>query len=393
MDQISNIERPRRVDLGAIEAELRGLWREANADPEHPAVRASLLSLIAVVEPGERETVSDLAAEVALRHPCRIIIMVIDPDSAVDEVAAEVSARCHLSFGMRKQVCSEQIIITASGKSAAELHALVAPLLTSDLPAVLWWRASRRPEPHSFKLLTDLCSRVILDSAILLDAIGDIGGLDGLIRSLAGVRPVGDLLWSRLTPWRAALASLFDVPVYRRDLDRISRITIEYAAGSASPRARNSERTPNSELPTSPTALLLAGWLASRLGWIPGRAERDGESACAVKFTAGDTEVQIKFSAVREGRPEARPLSIQRVELICPAQIERNESVFSIRLSGGCIETTATIAGEQHLGRVIGSGDRSEADLLGEELDIMGRDAIYEEALSMAARIAGLPGY
>src|SRR5690349_16598711 len=152
MEQISDIERPRRVDLSAIERELREIRRQSGADLDHPAVRASLLSLVTVAEADERDLVSDLAAEVALHHPSRTILLVIDPDAETDEVTAEVSARCHVAFGMRKQVCSEQIIIVARGKSAGELHALVAPLVTSDLPAVLWWRTSRRPEPRSFKL-------------------------------------------------------------------------------------------------------------------------------------------------------------------------------------------------------------------------------------------------
>src|SRR5262249_22011378 len=245
------------------------------------------------------------------------IILVIDPDADVDEVTADVSARCHLSFGMRKQVCSEQIIIAASGKSAGELHALVAPLLTSDLPAVLWCRASRWPEPRSFTLLASLCSRVIVDSAILLDATSSIAGLDVLIRGLSGVRPVGDLLWSRLTPWRAALASLYDVPLYRRELDRLSRVVIEYSAGTRNDASPSSLRTPHSALPASPTALLLAGWLATRLGWKPQRAERAGDSARAIIFAGNGGEVQITLSPTQGGKrePDAGLPSIRLVDL------------------------------------------------------------------------------
>src|SRR5260370_18109398 len=117
MNQIPDIERPREVDIGSIERELRNIWRDANADPEHPAARSSLLNLVAVVAAAERELVSELAAEVALRHPCRMIVVLIDPDSKLDEVTAEVSARRHFPFGIREPAVSEPTILIAPRQS------------------------------------------------------------------------------------------------------------------------------------------------------------------------------------------------------------------------------------------------------------------------------------
>jgi glucose-6-phosphate dehydrogenase assembly protein OpcA len=389
MEQISDIERPRRVDLGAIERELREIRRRSGADSDHPAVRASLLSLVAVAAPNERDLVSDLAADVALQHPSRTILLVIDPDAAADEVTAEVSARCQLSFGMRKQVCSEQIIIAASGKSAGELHALVSPLVTSDLPAVLWWRASRWPEPRSFKLLAEVCTRVILDSAILSHSVRDISLLQGLIRDLKAL-PVADLAWARLTPWRAALAGLYDVPAYRPDLDRLNRILVEYSAAGAGGGAASGQGSAS----IAPGVLLLVGWLAGRLGWKPQRASGDDKAVWTIDFTGNAGDVRLTLSVQLDANhSDSTPVtSILRTELAKDGGGIQGSSVFSIRLKEGCLETTATIDGEQRGGRVVPCENRGEADLLREELDMLGRDMIYEEALSMAAKIADLMG-
>jgi glucose-6-phosphate dehydrogenase assembly protein OpcA len=386
MEQISDIERPRRVDLGAIERELREIRRQSGADSDHPAVRASLLSLVAVAAPSERDLVSDLAADVALQHPSRTILLVIDPDAA-DEVTAEVSARCQLSFGMRKQVCSEQIIIVASGKSAGELHALVSPLVTSDLPAVLWWRASRWPEPRSFKLLADACTRVIFDSAILSHSVRDMSLLQELIHDLKAI-PVADLAWARLTPWRAALAGLYDVPAYRPDLDGLNRIVVEYSAAGV-------DGGPVSEkgsVSTAPGVLLLVGWLASRLGWKAERASGDDKGGWTVDFTGNSGVVQLTLSVQPQANHSGSmpATSVLRTELRKDGVGTQNGSAFSIRLKEGCLETTATIDGEERGGRVVPCENRSEVDLLREELDMLGRDVIYEEALSMAAKIADL---
>jgi hypothetical protein len=60
---------------------------------------------------------------------------------------------------------------------------------------------------------------------------------------------VVDLAWLRSTPWRERLAASFDPPQWRPALGRISAVTVQHRADSTA------------------AALLLVGWLASRLGW------------------------------------------------------------------------------------------------------------------------------
>ena len=67
---------------------------------------------------------------------------------------------------------------------------------------------------------------------------------------------VTDMNWGRLTPWREMVAGFFDPPNIRPYLDRIGHVNIEYAMPESHHGPINRSQ-----------ALLVAGWLASRLGW------------------------------------------------------------------------------------------------------------------------------
>ena len=60
---------------------------------------------------------------------------------------------------------------------------------------------------------------------------------------------VVDLAWLRTTPWRERLAASFDPPARRASLATIEGFTIRHQSSSTA------------------SALLLVGWLASRLDW------------------------------------------------------------------------------------------------------------------------------
>ena len=81
---------------------------------------------------------------------------------------------------------------------------------------------------------------------------------DGLARAIemASSFHVVDLAWLRSTPWRERIAMSFDPPALRPELGRITGVAVRHH--------------PESEV----AALLLVGWLASRLGWTPGAMVR-----------------------------------------------------------------------------------------------------------------------
>ncbi|HKV42413.1 MAG TPA: glucose-6-phosphate dehydrogenase assembly protein OpcA, partial [Blastocatellia bacterium] len=249
-----DIQKPRTVDVGAIDRELRRMWKEAASDKAHSVVRARILNLVVFTPEAQAAGAADVAAEIAVHHPSRGIIVGIDP-AAPDVMTAEVSARCHLSFARRQQVCSEQVLIGAGGKAVDEVHGVVLPLLTSDLPTFLWWRGPGWPESRSFKTLAAGSDRVVLDSSVFVTGASDLARLENLVheytKAVADEHSIADLNWARLMPWRVALAGLYDVQHYRERLGHLNRVTLRYPV-TAEKRKKADAVEP----------FLLAGWLA-----------------------------------------------------------------------------------------------------------------------------------
>jgi len=393
MNSELSIEAPRNVDVGAIDRELRNLWREASADTEHPVARACMLSLVVFVDAPELDHASDMAAELAVHHPSRTILVAVDPESSENSLSAEVSARCHMSFGRRQQICSEQVIIKSSGRSIEEVHGIVLPLLTSDLPSFLWWRSSKWPDGPSFKNIAASCDRVVIDSSRLSNSLADFRRLNDMVHG--GQRgqnvrfSVADLNWSRMTPWRTVLAELYDVPSFRHQLGLARHFELTY-----SPKPGDADRSSNAERIPS-TALLAAGWLASRLGWEgPHEVERSGDSL-SLGFSCAGHHVELKLTpdAGSDRHPDA--VENDKAQTLAGTsyglQVETGReplTTFSVVLSEGCIQTKIVIEGESQTPRIVGCGEVGEPDLVGEELDILGHDSTYEEAVKAGADIA-----
>jgi glucose-6-phosphate dehydrogenase assembly protein OpcA len=423
-----NIQTPRRVDPSSIDRELRKMWSQASADPAHPVIRARILNLAIFVDAHELAETSDAAAELAARHPSRTIIAAMDPGAAESRLNAEVSARCTISFGRRQQICSEQIVITAEGRSVDDVHGLVAPLLSSDLRTYLWWRRAGWPSGHSFDVLADHCDRILLDSARFVSGATELGSLLSLIRKFNQRKPsplpIGDLNWTRLGVWRTSLASLYDVPLYRERLGRLTTIRITYlpsqvgvqapgsgVQASAGPpddlAAQHSAESPSAfarRLPAEP--LLIAGWLASRLGWTGPQKPAQGGSGrdCVLRFSnpaatemvlspaqaiGSGTDVPRTGTSASKGASQASRgvTAISAIQFDCDAGAA---ATFSVRFKDSCLETKIMIDGQTQAGRVVACDDKPDGQLVAEELDILGNDVVYENALQMASILAAL---
>jgi hypothetical protein len=61
-----------------------------------------------------------------------------------------------------------------------------------------------------------------------------------------------------------------------------------------------------------------------------------------------------------------------------------------VSLKDSCLETKVTIAGQTQAGRVVACEDKPDGQLVAEELDILGRDTVYEDAIRMASLLAEL---
>ncbi|HEX7125016.1 MAG TPA: glucose-6-phosphate dehydrogenase assembly protein OpcA, partial [Thermodesulfobacteriota bacterium] len=215
--------------LAGVERELRRLWSEAAASAREqgePLLRASVVNLVVVTDgPNAVAEVTRALAELAESVPGRMIVVVPEP-FAPEGFDAWPSIQCR-PLGRRgpqagaHQVCGEQVVVHARGAVVGELPALVRPLLETDVPSVLWWRAPLPAERSVLDRLAGEVQTVVVDTArgaVWADGVtpgGDpIAAVAGLLARRGAGRggrwTVRDLAFARLTPWRELTAALFD---------------------------------------------------------------------------------------------------------------------------------------------------------------------------------------
>lgn len=359
------------INVGAIERELTALWQQASEDGDSGVIRSSILNLLVYVpHTSDTAEVDERLTEITAAHPSRAILMIVDRKDAEARLEAQVTSRCTVPTGTSKQVCCEQVTITASGDGVAEVPSAVTPLLLADLPVYLWWRAVPSIEDKTlFRRLADISDRVIIDSSLFNDPHGDLVSMAMVLHETPRWTAISDLNWARLTAWRALLAGFYDIADYRPLLKQLKQVTIRYAPSATDPDA----------IPTR--ALLLGGWLASRLGWRlqPGSAKRSPGST-SFMFSADDRNFGVDFAHTRR-EVESGHLALVTLESDGDQPVS-----FTVRRSadGQRIETSVTRGEEKGVQRVIGYEGLSERELVGKELEILGHDRVYEQSVLAA---------
>jgi glucose-6-phosphate dehydrogenase assembly protein OpcA len=363
--------------VSAIESELTQLWKAAAGDTleGQPVVRACVLNLVAYA-PGDTvaQHINEVISQVSGRHPSRSIVIVAEPDGKPAPLRASISAHCQIPPAGGKQVCSEQITIRAAGAALDEVHGSVLPLLIPDLPVFLWWHDMPSTESPLFRELVDSSEHFVVDSAEFAPDRWHPALTDLLRLIQEGDVTVSDFNWSRLAPWRDLVAQLFDAPPARRYLEHLDAVTI----GIASNVGRWAGPT---------QSLLLTGWLASRLDW---RFEngavgwREGSASFPLKSGTGTVLVELREGAGHRGD------GLQSIQLRAGG-----EATFSITRETdeeGCVLVAAEMLEGGRHSRVVHMAPPSEAALLSDELDALGRDVAFEDALAKTVRLtAGRP--
>ncbi len=363
------------INVDAIERQLTALWQQSSQDDEHGGVtRASMFNLLVYV-PGRAEagTLDEMLTDITAARPCRAILIVADEDAPKETLTAEVTSRCTLPSASSKQVCCEQVTITAGVAQVDEVPSAVAPLLLSDLPVYVWWHAEPRlADKALFRRLVDLSDRVVIDSTRFRDPGADLAAMAAVLTDTPRWTAISDLNWARLTAWRALLAGFYDIADYRPLLNQLKRVTIRYA-----PPQANSAVIPA-------RALLLGGWLASRLRWSaqPRTVKRTPTSA-SLDFSIDDRTLILEFAHTR------RDIEPGHLALVTLEAGSDQPVSFTVRRSadGQRIETSVTRDEQKSSQRVLSYEGLSETDLIGKELEILGHDRIYEQAVLAAGEI------
>ena len=330
------------VQPESILKELATLWvslaKEKDGAGEQTGtgvLRAISMTLIAAVEESEDPAeVGETVAMLMREHPSRAITLrlIMDPGRVL---SSRVYAQCWMPFGQRRQICCEQIEITASDAALDDLPSVVLPLTVPDLPVILWCRSSRLFSLPQFAKLAALATKIIIDG----QGVESPHEAIGRIRACLGSgRLAADLAWTRLTRWRELVSRVLENMALFAQLRREVEVLI-YHGG------------PQPSLGTH----YMGAWLANSL-------EQCGATV----------RLSIKKDADGSGLGGIQSISIRAgdaVDLFLQAQ-------------GGGVEIIAN-----------GQASRStfpaptDYSLLQEELSVPGRDAVFEAALARTARM------
>lgn len=198
-----------------------------------PDLRTSVMTHVVWAPPRWIGAAQRTLAGLEERHPSRTILLVPEPRKP-DGVETTVSLRCFTMPGVSHDVCSEVIELRLRGKRCRAPASIVLPLLIADLPTFMRWRGEPPWRAPELEQLVDVCDRLVLDSSEWPRPKAAYGELVQLLDRIA----VSDIAWGRSLPWRGRLAELWP------GIRKVERLSV------TSPRA---------------DALLLAGWLRSRL--------------------------------------------------------------------------------------------------------------------------------
>jgi len=330
------------MKVAEIEEQLREIWKGfSKYHPDQAVTRAQVMNLIVYVPHSESENeVSLTLADVAHQSPGRMIVLMHHSEPTM---SSWVNALCHLSSGGRKQVCCEQIMIRGANESPLQWSSAVLPLLVPDLPVFLWWHESVRVNTDLLKVLTESVDRLIIDTS---RAEGDHHEVLSLMKEQGEWLAISDLNWAALTPWRAAVAGLYDHPECRPCLENLNRIEIEC----------------ESQFRECRQAQLFTGWMASTMNW---------KWAGRPNLVNGARKIVIVETHASSGNQD-------RLVLV---RLRSDRSEFVVSRQGQYLRCEIVIEGRNRGSQLIQLPLESLSTFLSKELMILGHDRIYEKAI------------
>jgi len=255
------------VTAADIDAELDGLHRAAGG-PGRVLALARTLNLIVVPCSDRREEGVERALDRLGTHtPSRTLVL---REHEADRVDATLVMECQSPTAAgHVGLCHDRVLLSVDSARLEHSASLLAPLLVTDLPTVLWLPEPRSQVPDAG--LLERAQQVLVDSGS-----AEAAELSRLAELAASVR-VHDLAWGRLEYWRAAIAAAFDPPEHRRLLPTLTTVSLRYEERGLQ------------------AGLLLAGWIAARAGWRPGSLERHDGHAVITAMRSDGGEVAIKL--------------------------------------------------------------------------------------------------
>jgi glucose-6-phosphate dehydrogenase assembly protein OpcA len=276
------------VQLAEVERRLAALRCEQ--DGAGPELRTSVLTHIAWVPPQWREAADTVLRDLRERHPSRTIMLYPEPDSDRDAIDAELAVETFDLPGLERRVATEVVRLRLCNGRVQRPASVVLPLLIPDLPVFMRWRGQPDFYKGPFEQLVDVVDRLVVDTREWDDLPAAYAELAEFFARVA----VSDIAWARTERWRLGIAYLWP------GVAEAQTLLVE------GPKAE---------------ALLLAGWLRSRLG----------------------KDIELDHAAAKE--------------------------LTAVAVDGAPVEAPP-------------EEPKTASDLLSDQLEIYGRDPIYEQSVT-----------
>lgn len=402
----------RPVMLETVESELENMWRETNTQMAmtggHGFSRNSVLTLVVCTQSLEQaQRVISVVHDMTTQHPSRAIVVAADPSQSGHDIQAYVGTY----VGADSASYGEDIVLVAQSDAIRHLPGVVLPLIVSGLPSFLWWTGEPPWGSEQLEALVDGSDRFIVDTSEMAHVRTSLLAMGDLLRRKKSRCAISDMSWTYQLPWREIVAQFFDPPQARPYLENIERIAIDYAAGDEDSHVNVSQ------------AYLFAGWLVSRLGWsvdqIP-YGSLDPSRVFTLKSATGhriSLEINARFG-VPEGSwwdmqsvaqaPDVGPRHNGAHQQAADTAWVRPGGLMSVyiasRVGMNGQRATFTVARERDLAhattlshmpegaapsQTVHLKSIGEQEPLANELQILGHDSVYEEALAASASFVG----
>jgi glucose-6-phosphate dehydrogenase assembly protein OpcA len=336
----------------AIEAALRELLAQRHAE-NAAYVPARVLNMLVFVEDEWSGEIANRLRGVGRYHASRLVVLSHDPRRARLDARASIAVDDPAPGELA--LLREMVVVKIGDRHLDDLVTIADPLVVTDMPTLLW-------SPHGHGDLSE--PLVALAQAALVDSVEEPEWSSAVERAcgLSERLYVVDLAWLRSTPWRERVAGAFDSERMRDELWDIDAVHIRHHPSS------------------TVAALLLVGWLASRLSWSTSAASAQEERHGATRLTgsaqAGASHVRIELEAA----PELAVPGLASVEIACGSglrlRLDRGE--------GGLRAHQRERDGRERSWTLLGAS-RGEGGILGEGIrQALLRDPTYRPALIAA---------
>jgi glucose-6-phosphate dehydrogenase assembly protein OpcA len=330
------------LNLDAVVGELRERHRK------HPELKIATMTVVAFFDEDAIGTwVCDRIAELALKHPSRVIIL----DGTKTEDERRVGSSC--ANHEENVRTSDWVEIGVRDMDPSLVPSAIATLQLPETPLVLVWVASPVGSDPRFETIAKVMGTIVFNTS-LLESDGSALGELAAYSQRRGTTAIADLAYLRLHPWQEAMAQFFDHSATFHDLFALARV--EITCGS------------------DPEAYYLFGWLASRLGW---------KAAGPNAYTSSRGET-IQIAIVRKGLPRR----ILKIEL------RSSDTTFVAEIDDERAEAIMLhVTGEKtHPGRARPLNRIDLAALVERAILTKHTDGVFAESLLAAGELIALRG-